>query len=148
MKTTVLKFKTKKVLLGVFTTLILLIFNSCAQKVNFQTSSIVPAAEGSVKVKKDNNKNYVITIKIDDLADVERLEYSKEVYVVWMLDKNDIIKNMGQINSNKKFLSNKLKARFETVSSFEPVKIFITAENDADVRYPGRQVVLSTNSFN
>ncbi len=148
MKTTVLYPATKKIFLGISLTLLLLVSSSCAQKVNFITSSIVPAAEGSVKVKKDNNKNYVITIRIDDLADVERLEYSKDVYVVWLLDKNGVTKNMGQINSYKKFLSNKLKARFETVSSFEPTKIFITAENDADVRLPGRQLILSTESFN
>jgi hypothetical protein len=52
------------------------------------------------------------------------------------------MKNIGRVNS-----SNKLKVSFETVSSFKPIKIFITAEDDEDVQYPGQQVVLSTDKF-
>lgn len=32
----------------------LLLMSSCARKINFTTSAVVPAAEGSVKVKKDD----------------------------------------------------------------------------------------------
>jgi hypothetical protein len=31
-------------------------FTSCSKKVAFQTSSIVPAARGDVKITKDDNK--------------------------------------------------------------------------------------------
>ena len=51
-------------------------------------------------------------------------------------------KNIGLLNS-----SNKLKASFETVSSSKPIKIFITAEDDENVQYPGEQIVLSTGAF-
>ncbi len=44
-------------------------------------------------------------------------------------------------------MSNQLKASFETVSSFRPVKIFITAEDDANIQYPGNQMVLETDKF-
>jgi hypothetical protein len=40
-----------------------------------------------------------------------------------------------------------LKASFETVSSTKPTKIFLTAEDDASIQYPGSQVVISTNNF-
>jgi hypothetical protein len=65
-----------------------------------------------------------------------------KTYVVWMLTDQGIMKNIGRVNS-----SNKLKVSFETVSSFKPIKIFITAEDDEDVQYPGQQVVLSTDKF-
>jgi hypothetical protein len=55
--------------------------------------------------------------------------------------------NIGKINSSSSLLSSKLKASFETVSSSKPSKIFITAENDATIQYPGNQIVLSTESF-
>jgi hypothetical protein len=55
--------------------------------------------------------------------------------------------NIGQLNSSTSFLSKELKASFETVSSSKPTKIFISAENDGSIQYPGEQVVLSTNSF-
>ncbi len=59
----------------------------------------------------------------------------------------DIVKNIGQIESGSRLMSKKLKASFETVSSFAPVQIFITTEDDASAQHPGSQVVLSTNKF-
>jgi hypothetical protein len=122
-------------------------FSSCARKINFQTSSIVPAARGDVKVKKDNNNNYHIQIALNNLAEPKRLEPPKNTYVVWMQTGENISKNIGQINSSGGFLSNKLKASFETVSSIKPTRIFITAEDDPTIQYPGMQIVLSTNNF-
>lgn len=124
-----------------------LFFSSCARKISFQTSTVVPAAEGTVKVKKDKNNNYRISVAISNLAEPTRLQPSKNTYVVWMDTDNNRIKNIGQINSSTGFLSQKLKASFETVSSFKPIKIFITAEDDAAIQYPGMQVVLSTDHF-
>lgn len=107
----------------------------------------MPAANGTVKVKKDNNNNYGIKISLTNLAAPNRLQPSKNTYVVWMQTANNGTKNIGQINTSTGFLSSKLKSSFETVSSFKPVKIFITAEDDAGIQYPGMQVVLSTNNF-
>ncbi|MFI0491961.1 hypothetical protein [Flavobacterium sp.] len=137
----------KNTILGLFTVMILLSLNSCAKKVIFQTSSIVPAARGQVNVKKDNNNNYVVKIKIDNLAEVKRLEPSKNVYVIWMETDEALVKNIGQIKSDTKFMSSKLKATFETVTAFKISKIFITAEENADTQYPGSQLILETNRF-
>ena len=127
--------------------LVLFYFSSCARKVSFQTSSVVPAARGNVKVKEDNNNNYNIQISLSNLAEPKRLQPSKNTYVVWMETDNNVTKNIGQINSSTGFLSGKLKASFETVSSTKPTKIFLTAEDDAGIQYPGTQVVLTTNDF-
>lgn len=137
----------KNTLLGIFTVLFLLSLTSCAKKVIFQTSTIVPAARGQVNVKKDNNNNYLIKIKIDNLAEVKRLDPPKNVYVIWMETDESLVKNIGQIKSDTKFMSSKLKATFETVTAFKPSKIFITAEDNADTTYPGSQFVLETNKF-
>jgi hypothetical protein len=143
--------QTKSVSSSVFTivvaALVVLYLRSCARKINFQSSSIVPAARGNVKVKKDNNNNYNIQISLSDLAEPKRLQPSKSTYVVWMETASNTTKNIGQINSSTGFLSGKLKASFETVSSTKPTKIFLTAEDDASIQYPGSQVVLSTNNF-
>jgi hypothetical protein len=143
--------QTKSVTGSVFTivvaALVVLYLSSCARKISFQSSSIVPAARGDVKVKKDNNNNYNIQISLSDLAEPKRLQPSKSTYVVWMETASNTTKNIGQINSSTGFLSGKLKASFETVSSTKPTKIFLTAEDDASIQYPGSQVVLSTNDF-
>ena len=137
----------KKLFLGALAIIMLLSFTSCGKNIAFQNSSIVPAAEGKVSVKKDSNKNYSIGIKISNLAEVNRLQPSKNVYVVWMETEESLVKNIGQIKSDTGFMSSKLKASFETVTSFEPSKIFITAEDNADVQYPGMQLILTTNRF-
>jgi hypothetical protein len=137
----------KKIFLGALAVIMLLTFTSCGKNIAFQNSSIVPAAEGKVSVKKDSNKNYSIGIKISNLAEVSRLQPSKNVYVVWMETEESLVKNIGQIKSDTGFMSSKLKASFETVTSFEPSKIFITAEDNADVQYPGMQLILTTNRF-
>jgi hypothetical protein len=125
----------------------MLLFNSCARKTTFLTSSVVPAARGSVKVKKDDNNNYVIKMKMTGLAEAKRLELAKQVYVVWMETDDHAIKNLGRINSNSSLLSKTLKASFETVTPFKPIKIFITAEDQADTAYPDSKVVLTTSIF-
>jgi hypothetical protein len=147
MKATRLNNLKKNIFLGIFGIMIIFSINSCATSVSFLTSSVVPAARGSVKVKRDNNKNYVIQISLSDLAESTRLQPSKLTYIVWMVTDRELTKNIGQLNSSKGFMSKQLKGSFKTVSSDKPVKIFITAEDDAGIQYPGAQVVLSTDKF-
>ncbi len=137
----------KSILSVVLISIVVLSLGSCARKTNFLISSVVPAARGYVKVKNDSNNNYAIQVHLLDLAEVKRLQPSKETYVVWMITDKQITKNLGQINSSSGLLSKTLKATFETVSSFKPIKIFITAENDPAISYPGTHVVLSTDNF-
>ncbi len=147
MKKTTLSTITKNFFLSLLLILFTASFTSCSKKVAFQTSTIVPAARGDVKISKDSNKNYVIQIKLENLAEVKRLESSKKAYVVWMESDDSMVKNIGQIKSDSKFLSSKLKATFETVTPVKPTKIFITAEEDAEVQYPDKQIILSTRNL-
>jgi len=81
------------------------------------------------------------------LAEVSRLEPSKKAYVVWMEAEDSMPKNIGQIKSDSKFLSSKLKASFETVTPVKPIKIYITAEDIADIQSPSKQLIMETNRF-
>lgn len=137
----------KRFRIGLLITMVMCSFISCARKISFLASSVVPAAQGYVTIKRDHNKNYVIQLQITDLAEVQRLQPPRQTYVVWMITIHDKAKNIGQINSSTSLFSKTLKASIETVSSFKPTKIFITAEDDANVQYPGTQLVLSTDSF-
>ena len=127
--------------------MILLSVNSCSKSVSFLTSSVVPAARGTVKIKVDNNKNYSIDISLSDLAEVSRLNPPRLTYIVWMVTDHELTKNIGQLKSSMSFMSKRLKGTFRTVSSDKPIKIFITAEDDANIQYPGNQVMLSTDAF-
>ena len=138
----------KKVgLLALLAIIITLPFTSCSRKMTFLNSSVVPAAQGLVKVKTDKNKNYVIKVEVEGLADVSRLQPPKKTYVVWMETDQGKTENLGQLLSSAGFMSKHMKASLETVSSFNPARIYITAEDDAGIQYPGRQIVLSTSGF-
>ncbi len=140
----------KLFLKSIIATLILVAIASndaCTKKVAFQSSAVVPAARGDVKVTRDKNNNYVIKIQLDNLAEVKRLQTAKDVYLVWMTTDQDSTKNIGQLVSKTGFMSNKLNASFETVSPFKPKRIFITAETNPNAQIPGDQIVLSTTQF-
>ena len=119
-------------------------FSSCASKMAFQTSSVVPAAEGTVKYKKDKNNNYNIDVNVMRLARPDRLTPPKDLYVVWMDTEGNAAKNIGQIKTSSSMLSSTLKSSLETVSTTKPTGFFITSENDGNIQSPSGQVVLKT----
>ena len=138
---------TKKLILAFLASFSMLSFWSCSKKASFLNSSIVPAARGTVKVKLDNNKNYAISISLNNLAEPERLTPSKVAYVVWMMDEKGEVKNLGQIKTSIGVFSKVLKASFETVSLTKPTKILITAENDITVQYVDKDIILTTETL-
>ena len=143
MKSTELKNKAKHIFTGIFFAFVFPL-STYAQRAEFLLSTVVPAARGYVDVQKDHNKNYLIKVQVSDLTEVKRLVPAKQTYVVWMITEQTITKNLGQINSLTGFFVKKLKNSIETVSPFKPIKVFITTEYDASVRYPSAEIVLST----
>jgi len=147
MKAKKISGRIQKIALLIAMAIFLIPVTSCAQRVNFLISTVTPAAQGSVKVKKDSNKNYRIKIHIVDLAEPTRLSPPKSIYVVWMVSDENAPKNIGQIKTSTALFSSKLKADFESVSVAKPTKIFITAENDASIQYMYSEIILTTNNF-
>jgi hypothetical protein len=142
-----LKHIRKNSFLAMMMILTIIFFASCATSEPFLNSSVVPGASGNVKVKKDGNENYAIKVQISDLAAVERLENSRDTYVVWMETEKGNTENLGQLVSSRSFLSKQKVASLETISSYKPVRFFVTAENGIDVRYPNNLEILKTGSF-
>ncbi len=147
MKTQKMNRPVKSILLAIFAVMIFIPFTSCAKKFTFLNSTVVPGADGYVKVEKDKNKNYIINVEVSDLAEVERVQASKTTYVVWMETDEGNAENLGQLKSSTSFFSKRHNASLETVSSYKPVKIFITTEEGVNTQFPGRQVVLTTENF-
>jgi hypothetical protein len=140
MKTTKLNFATRIMFFIGMAAMIVFAFHSCAQKSAFLTSSVVPAAEGTVKIKSDKNENYSIKMDITNLADVERLQPAKKSYVVWLESGQGTPRNIGRV-----ITTGRLKVSFETVATMKPTRLFITAEENENVQYPGSMVVLTTD---
>ena len=122
--------------------------SSAQKKVSFNTSTVVPGAEGVVKVKKDKNGNYDIEINIENLPDPKKLTPSKKVYVTWVETREKGAKNIGQLKSSTGLFSKVRRASITTISIYKPVKIFVTAEDDGGTEDPGDVIVLTTDSYN
>lgn len=120
------------------------VMSSCTKKFTFSNSAVVPAAQGSVKVKSDKNSNYALRLTVRHLSPPDRLVGPKNSYVVWVNTRSNGVKNIGQLKSSGGLFSKGLKSSLETVTTFEPVSFFITAENVTDISYPVGQVVLTT----
>lgn len=117
--------------------------SSCSKKIEFNNSSIVPAARGHVNVKKDKNNNYNIKLELSYLAEPNRLDPPKQFYVVWLSSNaNETPLNIGQIVG-----TSKLHVSFESVSASKPKRIFVTAEDEASAQYPSSYIILETTRF-
>ena len=147
MKITTNSFSVKRMFIGFLALITFFSFTSCARKISFITSSVVPAARGTLIIKHDKNSNYVIKIEISDLAEVSRLSPPRQTYVIWMMNDLQQPINIGKLNSSTSMFSKKLTASFETVSSTKPIKIFITAEDDVNTQNPSMQLILTTDRF-
>ena len=123
------------------------ILSGCGKKITFLQSSVVPAAIGSVKVKKDHNENYAINLSVRNLIEPKRLQPPKKNYTVWLETEDNRGENIGRIQSSKGLFSKTLKGKLQTVTSFKPVRFFITAEDHDNPQHPGPLVVLNTKIF-
>ena len=147
MKTTTLKPAGRQPFVAAIALCFIINLTACSPKIPFETSTVMPTADGTVKVKRDGNNNYSIDINIKHLANPNRLVPSKSTYVVWAETKENGTKNIGRLNTSSSLLSSTLKSSLRTVSPVKPTMIFITAENDATIEYPGSQVVMTTRNF-
>lgn len=117
---------------NVFTSVVLMfLLTSCTSTTKFPVSSVTPEADISATVKKDKSNNYAISVTAKNLASAERLSPPKKTYIVWIETRDNGVKNIGQLKGKRD-----KDAKLETVSSFDPLEIIITAENESDISYP------------
>lgn len=128
------------------TTLLLVFITSCATKVEFPVSKIVPEADVTAKVKQDGNDNYKIDLKVENLTSPERLDPPKEMYVVW-IETAKGTKNIGKLNMSSGMFSSTRKGSISTTTAFQPNRILITAENTSTNNEPSTFVIISSKDF-
>lgn len=139
------KFRPMKISLLLIVTA--LVFSSCAKKITFSPSSVVPTASGSVKVKKDDNNNYKVNLQVRQLPSAGDLHPPKNNYTVWMETADNRAMNIGRLQVSKGLFSKTRKGELETVASFKPVRFFITAEESNTPNIPGSEHILTTSLF-
>lgn len=135
------KLSSGKYLFSFAPTLLLLAFIwpfSGGKDVELVAGPTNPAARGTIHVHVGDNGNTEMDIKAESLAAPSALTPPKNAYVVWIQPPDAEPHNLGQISPD----SNQ-KAELKTETPNKRFKIFITAENQAQVRNPEGPTVLS-----
>jgi hypothetical protein len=114
-----------------FAFIITILVTSCATTAKFPISTVVPAAEIKAIKKTDSNKNSTLEIVAKNLASPERLNPPGKVYSIWIITNDSGIKNVGQL-----LIENGKKSKFKTVTPFDFSEVFITVENEGDLKLP------------
>lgn len=105
--------------------LICIIITSCTDPVKFPVSDVVPAADITATVKKEGEPNYLVTIEANNLAAPQRLKTPKKIYVIWAVSASGVVRNVGHFTQE-----NAEKATYKASFPYQPVEVFITAENE------------------
>lgn len=111
---------------------IMALLSSCASTTTFPVSVSVPAADITVKTKKQGDTNYQVTIEAENLAASDRLNPPKEYYVIWAVSDAGVIRNVGHFIQD-----NAEKATYKASFPYQPMEIFITAEDEQGGCQPG-----------
>lgn len=107
------------------------------KKVDMQTASIVPGAEGRVVLNHDRNKNIEVTLSVKHLAKPQRLSPAKETYIVWIQPEGQQALNSGVLRVNED-----LKGDFRTTIPYKKFNIFVTAEDSPTTTTPSSTEIM------
>ena len=115
-------------------------FSSGGKKVSMLPSHDTPAARGNITIKSGHGNNANLEIKVQSLAHPTTLTPPKHAYVVWIQAPGDQPQNQGEMMVN-----NKQQGQLNTVTSYPRFKVFITPEDNAQVKTPTGNEVLSAD---
>lgn len=105
------------------------------------TSNGVPAARGAVRTGDAANNNTSVVVRVEHLAEPERVSNGATTYVVWaQRDGTKVIQNIGALRVDEK-----LNGSLSTVLPFDDFKVFITAEPASNVTGPSGEELLTAN---
>lgn len=113
----------KSIKLFVIATMVALM-TSCTETFKFPISEVTPAAEITAEIKEDGEPNYLVTLEANNLAAPERLEPPMKIYVIWAVSTAGVVRNVGYFTQE-----NAVKSTYKASFPYQPVEVFITAEN-------------------
>ena len=118
----------------------LVILSSCTETLQFPVSDVTPAADITVEIEKQQDPNYLVTLVAKNLASPERLHIPKNNYVIWVVSAKGIVRNVGHFNQE-----NAVKSTYKASFPYQPIEIFITAENEEGRCIPGGTEITRLN---
>ncbi len=110
------------------------------RKVQMMAGTSTPGATATIQIKKGDNGNTALDIKAENLAPASSLTPAENVYVVWIQPPDKVAQNAGQLRVNQHE-----QAELNTVTAFKRFKVFITAEQNAQIQEPEGPRILSAD---
>ena len=125
----------KAIALSVFA----LSISGCATSMNVTRGTMVPAAKAKAKAKLDSNKNAIVTMEVERLANPKNLTPPQAFYLVWAQTDTGKTLPLGQLR-----VDDEGEASFTGTVAANKFRLMVTAEAVASVDKPSATVVLST----
>lgn len=116
-------------------------FGSSGKKYQMQANQSVPAAHGTVTVKRDkNNRDTNLDVKVSNLAAPSSLTPSASVYIVWVKTNGNLAEKKGAIGIDKD-----LNGETNVVTTAKNFEVLITGEPGESVTEPSGPEVLKVH---
>lgn len=115
-------------------------FGGGGKKVQMMAGSATPGAQGTINVSSSGNNNVKMDIKVQDLVNPSGLTPAENVYVLWVQPEGQAAQNEGEVKVDKKE-----NGQIHTETAYKRFKVFITAEQNAQVKTPTGPQVLSAD---
>ncbi len=113
---------------------------ACAHSQPMQSSALVPAAEGKVKVSRGDSGNTRLTMEVKHLADPAMVAPGASTYVVWIQEPHAAAQNVGALKVGKN-----RRGELKTVTPHQTFQVFITAEPTRAARAPTNERLMFAN---
>jgi hypothetical protein len=111
-----------------------------SEKVPMVAGTQTPAARGTVTVHISSNNNSRLDLKVQALAKPSSLTPAANAYVVWVQPPGEPAQNEGELKVDKN-----LNGELHTETSYKRFKVFVTAEQNAQVHAPSGPEVLTAD---
>jgi FlaG/FlaF family flagellin (archaellin) len=103
-----------------------------------QSGKSSPASEGTVQVKKTDNGNTGVSIRVKHVAPASRLAPDAKVDVVWIEPTNGAPQNVGAMN-----LDDNLEGSLETTTPHARFRVVVTPEASGQAEKPSHDPVFT-----
>ena len=108
-----------------------------AKNYHMTASNIVPGASAELTVSKEKDGNVRFELKAHHLAKPGRLTPPANTYVVWLQQEGSEPQSQGELK-----IGDDLKGELKGATPLHNFKVFVTAETDAQTKFPSEQVIL------
>ncbi|MCH7400999.1 hypothetical protein ACFOUP_02165 [Belliella kenyensis] len=123
--------KANRIILFTLLTAVVFALGSCNKKYTFPNSTVVPGADGQVKVKKQKGGVYTFDVNVENLANPSRLTPQREFYILWAESKNGEYQNLGTLDVSKRN-----RAKLSGAVTYGPQHFLVTAEDVKNANWP------------